>query len=252
MLDDWFRTIELKITFDEYARLPRHPAYKQEYYDEHCVLTPRPKGYHAVLDLREATGSGEQPLPRGALSRDVAIRLLRDGDWDEMPAVLAAAFHGVSPFCSLDHDRGEDVEAARDCLTHTRNGGDGPVIEPACFVAAGDREEMLGALLVTLWPARSSSEWSPWMWPEPPPTDAISRRLGRPHLTWVFVRPWEVGWGIGTAMLHAAARSLRQMGFEQLASSFMSGNDSSILWHWRNGFRLLPYAGSLRRMQSER
>jgi hypothetical protein len=31
----------------------------------------------------------------------------------------------------------------------------------------------------------------------------------------------------------------------------MLGNHSSMLWHWRNGFRLLPYPAS-RRLQQQR
>jgi hypothetical protein len=32
-----------------------------------------------------------------------------------------------------------------------------------------------------------------------------------------------------------------------LASTFLLGNESSMLWHWRNGFQLLQYPGSRRR-----
>jgi hypothetical protein len=37
------------------------------------------------------------------------------------------------------------------------------------------------------------------------------------------------------------------MGFTHLASTFLLGNDSSMLWHWRNGFQLAGYPGSRRR-----
>ena len=32
----------------------------------------------------------------------------------------------------------------------------------------------------------------------------------------------------------------------ELASTFLLGNESSTLWHWRAGFRCLPYPGSMR------
>ena len=33
----------------------------------------------------------------------------------------------------------------------------------------------------------------------------------------------------------------------RLASTFLLGNDSSTLWHWRNGFRLQPLYSAMRR-----
>jgi hypothetical protein len=37
----------------------------------------------------------------------------------------------------------------------------------------------------------------------------------------------------------------------RLSSTFLQGNDSSLLWHWRNGFELLENPGSRRRMQRQ-
>jgi hypothetical protein len=50
--------------------------------------------------------------------------------------------------------------------------------------------------------------------------------------------------------LAAAVRELLALGYTQLASTFLAGNDSSTLWHWRNGFQLLAYPGSLRAMRA--
>ena len=41
-----------------------------------------------------------------------------------------------------------------------------------------------------------------------------------------------------------------ELGYTELISSFILGNDSSMLWHWRNGFELLPYSGSRRRFRA--
>jgi GNAT superfamily N-acetyltransferase len=102
-------------------------------------------------------------------------------------------------------------------------------------------------VLVTLLPATDPADWRSYHWPEPPPADCVARGLGRPHLTWVFVSPYYGGRGAGTALLHAAAKALRAKGYTEMASTFLLGNESSMLWHWRNGFRLLPHAHSLRR-----
>jgi L-amino acid N-acyltransferase YncA len=41
-----------------------------------------------------------------------------------------------------------------------------------------------------------------------------------------------------TAPLNAAAREILAPGYRQLVSTFLLGNDASVLWHWRCGFRL--------------
>ncbi len=75
----------------------------------------------------------------------------------------------------------------------------------------------------------------------------MARRLGRPHLTWIFVHPFAAGQGAGTALLRAATRGLLALGYAELASTFLLGNESSTLWHWRNGFRLAGSPWSRRR-----
>ena len=63
----------------------------------------------------------------------------------------------------------------------------------------------------------------------------------------MFVAPLSAGRGVGTALLHAAVRELLALGFTELASTFLLGNDSSMLWHWRAGFRLLTHSASRRK-----
>ena len=155
----------------------------------------------------------------------------------------------MQPFASLSDRR--RLEAAAACLKLTRDGGDGPLIEKACQVACGsERGHPVGAILVTLIPMIDLNDFSSLRWETPPPPDCVERRLGRPHLTWIFVGPWHAGHGIGSALLAHAARSLLELGYTELISSFILGNTSSMLWHWRNGFELLPYVGSLRGIRS--
>jgi len=87
------------------------------------------------------------------------------------------------------------------------------------------------------------------LWKTRPPQDCIERRLGHAHLTWIFVGGLHTGYGVGTALLARASQSLLDLGYTELLSSFRLGNSSSMLWHWRNGFELLPYAGSRRRFR---
>ena len=245
MLDRWFSVIKLPLSWRQFHRLPENPAYKYEYFDKTAWLSPRPKFYHARLDLHGR--EGEQPGEVDA-QEPVTVRRLEDRDWPLLTRPFAVSFCRVQPFASLSDRR--RLEAARDCLKFTREGGDGPIIHPACHVALSEGHRYpVGAILVTLVPpVKLDAFWS-LRWKTPPPSDSVERRLGHAHLTWIFVGPMHAGYGVGTALLDRAARSLLELGYTELVSSFILGNDSSMLWHWRNGFQLLPYAGSKRKFR---
>ena len=175
----------------------------------------------------------------------MTVRPVQRGDAAQLASVFAAAFERVQPFGGLTDAQRQ--EAARSCLQRTLTHGDGPWIEPASFVALDNESEVVGAVFITLLPDGDPCSWDSYGWSTPPPPDAIARRLGRPHLTWIFVTPQAAGQGAGTTLLAAAVQALRRLGFRELATTFLRGNDSSMLWHWHTGFRLLPYPGSLRR-----
>jgi GNAT superfamily N-acetyltransferase len=235
MSDDWMPLIKLPLTLEQFEQLPRNPAYKYEYLDRKAYLTPRPRHYHAWLDLRPIEAAGPvdlRPLPANRLP--------------SLERLFATAFRAIQPFGSLSD--AERLRAAREALARTRTGGDGPLVEQACFVAY-EEGAPVGALLVTLLPPGDPADWDSYHWEEPPPPDCVAQRLGRPHLTWIFVSPFLAGHGLGTSLLAAAVRELMTLGYSELLSTFVLGNESSMLWHWRNGFRLLPYPGSYRAMQ---
>jgi GNAT superfamily N-acetyltransferase len=242
MCDAWMPAIKLSLTWEQFLQLPRNSAYKYEYLEDTAYLTPRSRHYHAMLDLETASLELANDVEEGLYLEPVRANAI-----GELASLFAAAFDRTQPFGSLDDATRE--QAARQCLERTAGGGDGPLIEPACFVAVPEpRGEPVGAVLVTLLPDGDPCEWHSYHWSEPPPADFIERRLGRPHLTWIFVAPLFAGHGLGSALLGAAVAPLRGLGYTQLASTFLLGNESSMLWHWRCGFRLLPYPGSWRRM----
>ncbi len=251
MCDDWMPTITLPLTWEQFHQLPRHPAYKYEYLDGTAYLSPRSRHYHAELDLTAANLQPETDLD----SEELHIRQVQPEDWPNLVQLFANTFHHTQPYGSLDDEN--RLKAAHHALERTRTGGDGPLIEPASFVAlqpaSGDdelpRATPVAALFVTLLPPGDPCDWDSYYWTEVPPPDCIERRLGRPHLTWIFVSPWLAGRGLGTMLLAAAVRELLALGYSRLVTTFMIGNDSSMLWHWRNGFRLLSYPGSYRRMR---
>lgn len=240
MCDEWMPLIKLPLTPEQFRQLPRNAAYKYEYVDGLAYLCPRAKHYHALLGLR--------PIE---LDERIPLRPVEPEDFDRLVDVFAGSFHGIQPYGSLDDATRR--EAVRLALARTRQGGDGPWLPQASLVALEEKSRTpIGAILITLLPAGDPCDGASYYWEEAPPGDCVERRLGRPHLTWIFVSPLHAGQGVGTALLAASVRELLGMGYTELASTFMAGNDSSMLWHWRNGFRLLAYPLSFRRLRQRR
>jgi GNAT superfamily N-acetyltransferase len=243
MLERWFSPIKLPLSWRQFHQLPQNPAYKYEYLDKTAWISPRPKFYSARLELRPRAEAAPEEVDAQEL---IGFRRFENGDWPHLSRPFAGSFHRVQPFASLSDRR--RLESARACLKFTRLGGDGPLIGPACHIAYGkEHGHCLGAILVTLIPMIDLNNFWSLRWKTLPPPDCIERRLGRPHLTWIFVGPLHSGHGIGTALLAHASQSLLELGYTELVSSFILGNTSSMLWHWRNDFVLLPYIGSMRR-----
>jgi len=246
MLDDWFTMIKLPLSWRQFHQLPQNPAYKYEYLNKTAWLSPRPKFYSVRLRLGHRNEDASMEVDA---QEPIGFRELEKQDWPRLSRLFAGAFHRVQPFASLTDRR--RLEAARACLKLTRTGGDGPVIERACHVAFGtEHGHHVGAILVTLIPMIDFDDFSSFRWKSPPPPDCVEQRLGRPHLTWIFVGPWHARHGIGSALLARASRSLLDLGYTELISSFILGNTSSMLWHWRSGFELLPYLGSMRAIRA--
>jgi GNAT superfamily N-acetyltransferase len=237
MLEDWYRQIRLRVPFEQWQALPPFVGYKSEYIDGEAVWTPRPKSYNAVLDLSSDTGTEAGPA-----SDDVSVRAVDPADWQVLPPLLAGAFDRIPPFCALD--AAARVQAAEDCLQHTRKGGDGEFLGEMSVVATRTTDGIVGALLVTRWDAEKPHGVDS--------RDAATSPLTDAHITWVFVRRLEQGNGIATAMLRSVVARLRSAGFTRLYTTFLRGNESSMLWHWRTGFRLLRYEGSFRTLRANR
>ena len=223
MGEDWMPLLTLAMSERQFLELPRHPAYRYEYRDHHARLTPQPRYFHAILDLDSITALPGLPA-RSILASDV----------QELTRMFTQSFAHTQPYAGLD--QGSLRAAARLALERTLHGGDGPWIEEASFVAL-DGNEAVGCVWVTLLPQGDPGDWRSYYWSEPPPADYLKQRLGRPHLTWIFVAPSWARRGIGRNLLAAAATSLAGLGYEQLLTTFMAGNDTSMLWHWKNGFR---------------
>jgi GNAT superfamily N-acetyltransferase len=236
MLDRWYRRWRLPMPPEHFHQLPQNPAFRYEYIDGEAWLTPRPTTYNAVLDLRPREAAHHLHLP----GCTIHFRPLAEADWQQLPALFAQSFQRVLPFAALTDD--DRLTASRECLEQTRTGGDGLFIPFASFVAEAD--QIIGAILITLIPKRDEGDWWHVDWDEAPTTAEAKRLLGRPHLTWVFVSPLLARQGIASALLALSVNELLAHGFSDLGTTFLLGNDSSALWHWKQGFRLLSYPGS--------
>lgn len=240
MCDEWMQPVRLPMTIEQFRKLPRNAAYKYEYFEGQAWLSPRPRFFHALLDL-----STLESRPLDWIDPKTTVRPLEPADWEGLVDLFRTAFHLRQPFGSLDEK--ELTQAARQCLERTRTGGDGPLVERACFQAfRPEGNRAVGAILITLIPGGDPTGWESYLWTEPAPPDWVERRLGRPHLTWIFVHPFLASRGVGTALLDTAGRALLSLGYRELASTFLMGNDSTVLWHWRSGFRLVTHPDSRR------
>ncbi len=246
-----YPAIEFPVSWETFRRLPRHPGYRYEYRNGTACLTPHPRQYHCLLPLRprDATTMTETPRAR------VSVRPMREPDWQPLEAVFDRAFRGTA----FPEERVLEAtlnEETGDALSRARSGQSGPLVQQACFVATAARPEetgdVAGGILVTLLPSGNLEQFDDPMWAEQPPPDAVERRWGRPHLTWVFVDPSITRQGVASQMLGHAAGALHELGYTELASTFLLGNETSTLWHWRNGFRLVSYVGSPRIDNQER
>lgn len=235
----FFRRFDVRIPFKTWERLPRIPGYKNEYWDGEAHYTPRPKTCDVYLDLQTWH---PPPPPADAIRgrQRVTVRRLRDEDWIDLPGLFYGAFARQPPLGSWNKHAG--LRAARCVLEWTRRGGDGPLVRDACLTAwmageGGEPDRLCGAAIVTLAPARALRGCpSGAAIPHPEQKD----RLVVPHLDWVFVHWLYQRHGIATGLLKGVVDALRAGGFAYLASTCMEDNAASMMWHWRNGFRLPP------------
>lgn len=236
-MDHWFPRITLPMTWSQFRTLPQHPAYRYEYLEGQARLTARLRRYHALLTL---------PASRVTASESGArLRPINEATWRKLPPVFAEAFAATAPLSFLGPE--QRLAAATDCLERTRNGEHGLLVESASFVAV-ERDRIEAAIVITLLQAGDLERFDDPQWGEPPPADALESRWGRPHVTWVLTAPGAARRGLASALLKRSAQALTELGYRELASTFLLGNEASLLWHWKNGFRLLSYVGSPRRI----
>ncbi|MGD9856256.1 MAG: hypothetical protein AB7U20_15030, partial [Planctomycetaceae bacterium] len=97
-IEQWFPSVKLPLSWEQFRQLPQHPAYRYEYRDGEAWLSARPKSYHTLLSLERR----DPPRTlRGFCRETITFRLLRESDWPQLPSLFAWSFHRVPPFSLL-------------------------------------------------------------------------------------------------------------------------------------------------------
>ncbi|SFJ11305.1 Acetyltransferase (GNAT) family protein [Planctomicrobium piriforme] len=242
MHSHWFLPVKFPLAWSEFRKLPRHPAYRFEYRRGHLQITGRPEYAHCTLPT-SSTGENA-PSPNGS------IRILKWNEFDsrarcdELFKLFAAATARTLPYSILTPARRE--QAAVDLIGEALDGYDGPIIPTASQIAVDAATgNLVAAILMTLVAPGSWTDFTDPNWAQTPPADPIASRWGQPHLTWVFVSPDRQRRGLGQQLLTNARLALETLGYPALASTFLLGDHGSMLWHWKQGFELLPGLRSL-------
>lgn len=194
----------LKMTLEEYHRLPFKPAWKQEFINGYLVETPRQVVVHTTI-----------PVAPRAASSSVVLRPLADGDERALLPCFRSAFVNAFEYC--DYSRKRFAESARQSLAHFFHGPFHRVL-PASRVAVappGTRGagKPIGAALL------------------------LAQDHGWALLDMIFVSPAWQRCGLATALAAAALNELAAAGdCETLVSRYQLGNDASEAWHHRFGF----------------
>lgn len=273
MLIDWSRPLQFRCDWETFQQLPRQAAYRYEYQNGCCTITFRPVYYHARVAL-------ERVVPQHfdfttAFDHTRCFVSLADVPEQEIVAVFADALSRMVLFETLDAPT--RLQAAQEFLTQALTDQSGlylPAASWCCFtedlsaedpqtsalqvpsaspgdeseVSASSQPELIGGVVVTLFPSADFIGFRSEDWLQTVPEDAFSRGWGQPHLTWIFVKPRHRRRYVAQHLLRTAAASLKAVGYETLMSTMLLGNEASLLWHWRMGFELLPHPASPSRL----
>ncbi|MCA9090345.1 MAG: hypothetical protein KDA90_17120 [Planctomycetaceae bacterium] len=230
MLTNQFPQLQFPLTAADAQRLPRNPAYRYRVCPDHLELDPQPRCGHALLTTDSSVGVRDSA--GGWTARPLAA-----SDWPSLTDLFLDAFTSTLPLSVLSAEDCQRI--AEESLSRTRAGDDGLLIDSASFVIRQPGHQgIIAAILITLMPAGNLRNFTDPIWQESSPKDALTQHWGRPHLTWVMTSPSYARRGLARHLLQLALLELKQLGYSELASTFLLDNVPSLLWHWSCGFHL--------------
>src|SRR5271166_4253967 len=92
MCDEWMPALQLPLTWEQFLQLPRNAGYKYEYLEGKALLSPRPRHYHALLDLHAFRPAVDEA------PQEMELRPMRADDFLLLEPAFKAAFHRIQPF----------------------------------------------------------------------------------------------------------------------------------------------------------
>ncbi|MBI2950185.1 MAG: GNAT family N-acetyltransferase [Verrucomicrobia bacterium] len=194
----------VKMSLEEFHRLPFKPAWKQEYINGCLIESPRWVIVHATIPV--------SPRP---FKSPVPLRPAKAGDEQALLPSFRAAFKDVFEFC--DNTQKQFSQSARQSLHHFFHGPFHLAL-PASRVAIGrpgtlEAGRPIGAALV------------------------LAQEEGWALLDMIFVKPTWHRRGLATALAAAALTALHEQGgYRTLVSRYHLGNEPSRAWHHNFGF----------------
>ncbi len=236
MLPDWFVPAQIRMTWEEFQKLPRHPAYRYEYRNGELRQSGRPI-------LRNCRIKTEFQAASKVDDRIEALRLsfadLKNFNGQALTTLFKQAFARSAPYFSLSP--AELDQAVQDHFLSVLQAHPWPIAWSASrLLLKESSNEPVAASVVTLVPDANWTDFTDPKWQQQAPPDALEKCWGHPHLTWIFVSPQYQRHGIGSILLSEARNEVRNLGYRNLFSTFLVGDYESMLWHWKQGFELIP------------
>ena len=218
-VDHYVTPLKLPMSIDLFWRWPHLAAYKADYRDGQAELTYRPRLRMARLPI---AGRVERNVPGVTIAPLDVVHA-----HDALARLFMAAFARVPPLDTMAATTRR--HAADAAMRHTAGGGDGELCRPACIAATDSATDaIVAAAIVTTIRLRADE------WPDPQLPASLF------NLTWLFVAPQWQRRQVGSAMLDRIAKVLADSGAEWLVSHILEDNVPSVMFHWRNGFELVP------------
>ncbi len=218
-IEHYATPLKLPMTIDLFSRFPALAGYRAELKGGHVELTYRPRSSLVRLGI----------APRGA--REVAgvafNRIdVRSGQ-SSLAKLFALSFAHVPPLDTMAATTRR--HAADAAMKHTATGGDGALVDEACFGAIDSSTHRPIAAVIVTEIALHEDDW---------PGDETPPLL--PNLTWLFVSPEHQRGGIGSALLDRVVNALAARERPWLISHVAPHNVPSLMFHWRSAFELVP------------
>ncbi len=231
----WFKPAVYRMCWEEFRKLPRHPAYRYEYRRGELTISGRPRQLNCRLPLETFPVAPTQQTNR---SDNFQQTPLKTSSESRLVELFEQSFSQTFPYRHLEAR--ERRRAAESQIGKAFHGSSWPVNDDASQILINnENQQAVAAAIITQVPDGNWSDFSDPAWQCRPAKDAAGQKWGVPHLTWIMVDARFQRRGLAALLLRHASETVRQQGHTHLFSTFHIGNHASMLWHWKQGFQLI-------------